>query len=46
MAKRPADIAVDQLRTISKARLGNKIGALTPREASALRRLIAEMYGE
>ena len=46
VAKRHAEIAVDQIRTISKTRLGKKLGALTPTDASALRRLIAEMYGE
>ena len=46
VAKRRAEIAVDQIRTISKARLGKKLGALTPTDASALRRLITEMYGE
>jgi mRNA interferase MazF len=46
VAKRQAEIAVDQIRTISKARLGKKRGALTPADASALRRLITEMYGE
>jgi mRNA interferase MazF len=46
IAKRPAEIAVDQIRTISKARLGKKLGVLTPGDASALRRLITEMYGE
>jgi len=37
---------VDQIRTISKSRLGAKIGALTEDEAAALRRIITEMYGE
>jgi mRNA interferase MazF len=46
IARRPAEIAVDQIRTISKARLGAKIGALSEDEAAALRRLITEMYGE
>ena len=46
VARRPAEIAVDQIRTISKARLGKKIGSLTPSDAGALRRLITEMYGE
>jgi len=41
-----AEIAVDQLRTLSKARLGRKLGALSNEEAGALRRLITEMYGE
>lgn len=45
-AGRPAEIAVDQIRTVSKARLGDKIGALRKAEAAALRRLITEMYGE
>ena len=43
---RAAEIAVDQIRTISKARLGPRIGSLSEDEASALRRLITEMYGE
>jgi mRNA interferase MazF len=43
--RRPAEVAVDQIRTISRSRLGRKIGALTDQEAAALRRLITEMYG-
>ena len=46
VAKRRVEIAVDQIRTISKTRLGKKLGALTPADASALRRLITEKYGE
>ena len=45
-AGQAAEIAVDQIRTISKSRLGEKIGKLNEAEASALRRLITEMYGE
>jgi mRNA interferase MazF len=45
-AGRPAEVAVDQIRTVSKARIGDKIGALTKTEAAALRRMITEMYGE
>lgn len=45
-AGKPAEIAVDQIRTLSKARLGAKIGTLSPTEAVSLRRLITEMYGE
>jgi len=45
-AGRPAEIAVDQIRTISKTRLREKLGVLSDREASALRRLITEMFGE
>lgn len=43
---REAEIAVDQIRTISKPRLGEKVGSLSDAKASALRRLITEMYGE
>jgi mRNA interferase MazF len=43
---RPADVAVDQIRTVSKGRLGDKIGSLSKGEAAALRRVITEMYGE
>lgn len=43
---RHAEIAVDQIRTVSKARLGKKLGALSSGDASLLRRLITEMYGE
>ena len=46
VARRDAEIAVDQIRTVSKARLGAKLGALTESDARALRRLITEMYGE
>jgi mRNA interferase MazF len=42
----PAEIAVDKIRTIAKSRLGRKIGSLTESEATMLRRLITEMYGE
>jgi mRNA interferase MazF len=45
-AGRPAEIAVDQIRTISKTRLAEKLGVLSEREASSLRRLITEMFGE
>jgi mRNA interferase MazF len=43
---RPVDVAVDQIRTVSKVRLGDKIGSLSKDEAAALRRVITEMYGE
>ena len=46
VAGKNAEIAVDQIRTISKARLGKKIGLLRAADAGALRRLITEMYGE
>ena len=34
------------IRTISKSRLGTKIGALTEDETAALRRILTEMSGE
>lgn len=46
VGRRDAEIAVDQIRTVSKVRLGKKLGALTDADARALRRLITEMYGE
>ncbi len=45
-ARRKAEIAVDQIRTLSKQRLGRRIDALAPALAGHLRRLITEMYGE
>lgn len=45
-ARRKAEIAVDQIRTVSKERLGKRLDALSPAEAGRLRRLITEMYGE
>ena len=43
---RPAEIAVDQIRTVSKARLGARIASLNEDDAATLRRVITEMYGE
>ena len=45
-AGRDAEIAVDQIRTISKKRLRNRIDRLSSAVAAQLRRLITEMYGE
>ena len=45
VARQAAEIAVDQIRTISKARIGAKLGKLSGDDAAALRRLIIEMYG-
>jgi len=44
--RQAAEIAADQIRTISRRRLGTRIGALTDDEAAALRRLLTEMFGE
>ncbi len=41
-----AEIAVDQIRTISKKRLMNKIDILSSSINFQLRNLITEMYGE
>jgi mRNA interferase MazF len=46
VARKSVEVAVDQIRTIGKARLGSKLGVLSAAEASQLRRLITEMYGE
>ncbi len=45
-AQQASEVAVDQIRTISKTRLGARIGELSDAQATALRRLITEMYGE
>lgn len=45
-AGRRAEIAVDQIRTLSKERLGRRLDELEPATAVQLRRLITEMYGE
>jgi mRNA interferase MazF len=44
-AGKNAEIAVDQIRTVSKSRLISKIGALSTKESQEVRRLISEMYG-
>ena len=45
-ADQEAEIAVDQIRTISKQRLKNKVDALSADKAARLRKLITDMYGE
>lgn len=42
---KPAEIAVDQIRTVAKARLGRRIGELPPAVAAAVRHVITVMYG-
>ena len=44
-AGRRAEIAVDQIRTISKERLGQRVDRLASSLAASLRQLITEMYG-
>lgn len=41
-----AEVAVDQIRMVSKSRLGRVLGTLGEADARALRRLVTEMYGE
>ena len=41
-----AEIAVDQIRTISRQRLKKKIDKLSKTKAAQLRKLITDMYGE
>jgi mRNA interferase MazF len=43
-AGKPAEIVVDQIRTISKLRLHKKIDSLNAEKAQELRRIIHEMY--
>ncbi len=45
-AGKPAEIAVDQIRTLSKQRFIRKIDELSSNDALSLRLLITEMYGE
>ena len=45
-AGQDAEVVVDQIRTISKQRLGRRIDRLSPDDAAKLRRIIGEMYAE
>ena len=45
-AGKDAEIAVDQIRTISKQRLKERIDRLPKTKAAQLRKLITDMYGE
>jgi mRNA interferase MazF len=42
----PAEIAVDQIRTISKRRLIRRAGTIPAEDALKLRLLMSQMYGE
>ncbi len=44
VAREHVEMALDRIRSIAKDRMGNKLGALSAKEAAALRRVIAEMY--
>lgn len=41
-----AEIAIDQIRTISKRRLRRRIDSLSSEDAARLRQIISEMYTE
>ena len=45
-AGRPAEIAVDRIRAVSKQRLKRRVDRLSTADATHLRRLVTEMYGE
>jgi mRNA interferase MazF len=45
-AGKKAEIAVDQIRTISKQRLKKKIDRLSDDKSAQLRKIITDMYGE
>ena len=45
-AGKQAEIAVDQIRTLSKSRLIKQLDAIKADQALILRQLITEMYGE
>ena len=45
-AGQDAEIAIDQIRTISKRRLARRIDSLAEEDAAQLRHIIAEMYAE
>ena len=45
-AGQDAEIAVDQIRAISKRRLGRRIDSLSRDDSVKLRRIISEMYAE
>jgi mRNA interferase MazF len=45
-AGKDAEIAVDQIRTVNKSTLKNKVDSLPKNTAAQLRKLITDMYGE
>ena len=45
VAGQESEIAIDQIRTITKARLGDWIAALDEPVAAAIRHIVTEMYG-
>jgi len=45
IAGRIAEVAVDQISTVSRQRIGRRIGTLKPAVAAAVRHVITVMYG-
>ena len=45
-ARRKAEVAADQIRTITKDRVSKRLDRLSAADAARVRRLIVEMYGE
>jgi mRNA interferase MazF len=45
LGEKEAEIAVDQIRSLSKARLGDRIDKIDEGAAAALRHIVTEMYG-
>jgi mRNA interferase MazF len=45
VAEKTGSIAIDQLRTVDKRRLGNRIGRLTPTEAKQVKHVLQELFG-
>ena len=45
-SEKGAEIAVDQIRTISKVRLIKQLGKLSSGEGGKVQRLISELYGD
>ena len=45
-AGRDAEVAVDQIRTVSKQRLRQRVDRLSTGDAARLRRIVTDMYGE
>ncbi|MFP4375089.1 MAG: type II toxin-antitoxin system PemK/MazF family toxin [Spirochaetaceae bacterium] len=45
VAGQTAEIACDQIRTVSRNRLGERLGPIDDAAAAAVRHVITEMYG-
>jgi mRNA interferase MazF len=45
IAGKPAEIAVDQIRTVDRNRIGRRVGLLRPAAAASVRHVMTLMYG-